>query len=85
MFVSGDTLYFVQDRRREPLPVGFEDGAVTGAPTRINGPRTGGVDWTNKSMFFLAGSAGEQATDRSLRDLMHRRRLCRRRHGLGGP
>ncbi|MGA8247953.1 MAG: PKD domain-containing protein [Nocardioides sp.] len=52
MFVSGNTLYFVKKSDGSMYSVGFANGVVTGSPTLVNGPGTGGVDWTNRSLFF---------------------------------
>ncbi|HEY6935211.1 MAG TPA: PKD domain-containing protein [Marmoricola sp.] len=61
MFVSGNTLYYVNRSDKSLYSVSFSGGSVTGSPTLVNGPSTGGVDWTNKSLFFVAGPAANQA------------------------
>ena len=54
MFRSGNTLYFVKKGDQSLYAVGFDGSAVTGTPQLVNGPSTGGVDWTNRSLFYVA-------------------------------
>lgn len=54
MFLSGNTLYYVNKTDKGLYSVAFNGGAVTGPATLVNGPSTGGVNWTNRSMFFTA-------------------------------
>lgn len=61
MFVSGNTLYYVNKSDESLYSANFSDGSVTGAPTLVNGPASGGVDWTNKSLFFVAAPAVNRA------------------------
>jgi PKD repeat protein len=60
MFVSGATLYYVNRSDKSLYSVAFSGGAVTGSPTRVNGPATGGLDWTNQSLFFVGAPPPNQ-------------------------
>ena len=57
MFLSGNTLYFVKKSNESLYSVAFSGGSVTGTPQLINGPGSGGIDWTNKSLFFVPSPA----------------------------
>jgi PKD repeat protein len=52
MFLSGNTLYFAKKSDKSLYKVTFSNGAVTGSEQLVNGPGNGGIDWTNRSMFF---------------------------------
>jgi PKD repeat protein len=60
MFVSGSTLYYVKSTDGSLNSVSFSGGAVTGTPQLVNSPATGGVDWTNRSLFFSASPPANQ-------------------------
>ncbi|WP_158604491.1 PKD domain-containing protein [Nocardioides mangrovicus] len=60
MFLSGNTLYYVNKLNGGLYQVSFDGTAVSGTPVLVNGPTTGGVDWTNKSMFFIASPAANK-------------------------
>ena len=62
MFASGGRLYFVKKSDRSLYRVPFADGAVSGTPTLVNGPGTGGIDWTNRSLFFSATPGNQKPT-----------------------
>ncbi|WP_460788776.1 PKD domain-containing protein [Nocardioides maradonensis] len=61
MFLSGTTLYFVSKSDRSLYSVSFAGGSVSGTPQLVNGPGTGGIDWTNKSLFFVPSPPANQA------------------------
>jgi len=54
MFVSGNTLYYVNKTNESLYSVSYSGGTVSGSPQLVNGPGSGGIDWTNKSLFFVA-------------------------------
>ena len=54
MFRSGNTLYFVKKGDESLYAVPFDGSSVSGTPQLVNGPGTGGIDWTNRSLFFVA-------------------------------
>ena len=60
MFVSGNTLYYVKSSDGSLNSVSFSGGAVTGSPQLVNSVATGGVDWSNRSLFFAASPPANQ-------------------------
>jgi hypothetical protein len=60
MFVSGNTLYYVNKSNKSLYSVAFDNGTVSGTPVLVNGPATGGIDWTNQSLFFYGAPPANQ-------------------------
>jgi PKD repeat protein len=60
MFLSGSTLYFAKKSDKSLYKVSFSGGAVTGTEQLVDGPGTGGNDWTNRSMFFAPSPPANQ-------------------------
>ncbi len=61
MFVSGNTLYYVKKGDQSLYSVSFDGSSVSGSPQLINGPSTGGIDWTNRSLFFAPSPPANKA------------------------
>ena len=61
MFLSDGTLYYVNKSNQSLYSVGFDGDVISGDSTRVNGPEDGGVDWTNKSLFFVAAPPTNKA------------------------
>jgi PKD repeat protein len=51
-FLVGTTLYYVSRTTGNLNRVGFVDGAVTGSPTLVSGPLSGGIDWRARAVFL---------------------------------
>jgi hypothetical protein len=52
MFLSGNTLYVVNGSNGSMYTASFANGVVSGTATLVNGPSTGGPNWSNRSLFF---------------------------------
>jgi hypothetical protein len=52
MFLDDDDLYVVWSPDGSLLRLSFDDGAVSGPATIVNGPPTGGIDWRGRAVFM---------------------------------
>ena len=52
MFASGNTLYVASKSDGGLYAMSFTGGAVTGSATLVNGPSTGGINWTSQALFL---------------------------------